>query len=87
MLEAVPLRVDLGVGEPVRAREIDDDASRRWIEQRRLLVGQAEEGDVRARLQAASFVMNRGMRLQPFRPSRGSSVPGASPASESEPSA
>ena len=34
---------------------------------------------------AASFVMNRGMRLQPLRPSRGSRAPAGSPASESDP--
>ncbi len=46
MLEAVPLRVRLRVGEPVRPGEIDHDRVARRLERRGLLVVEAEEEEL-----------------------------------------
>ena len=43
MLEAVPVRVCIGVAKPVAAGEIDDDRVARRVEQRRLLGAEARE--------------------------------------------
>ena len=49
MLEAVPLRVERGVLQPVRPGEIDDDRTGRRLERGRPLVAEAEEDELRAR--------------------------------------
>ena len=46
MLEAVPLRIERGVVEPVRAREVDDDGVGRRLERRRPLVLEAAEDEL-----------------------------------------
>ena len=46
--EAVPVFVHDRVEEAVRAREVDDDAARRRLDRRGLLVRQAEKGHIRA---------------------------------------
>ena len=69
VLEAVPLRIERGVGDPVRAGEVDDDAVGRRIERRGALVRRGTR---------------RGRRRRSRRPRRSSrasaasrSVPGA----------
>ena len=48
MLEAVPGGVERGVGEPVRAGEVDDDRAGGRLERRGPLVLQAGEDELRA---------------------------------------
>ena len=50
MLEAVPLGVEGGVGQAMRAGEVDDDGVVRRLERGGLLVVEAGEDDVRAGL-------------------------------------
>ena len=74
------------VVEPVRAGQVDDDCLGGRLERRRLLVVEARRRARRRRRAPRRSARTPEVPL-PFRPSRGSSAPAGSPASESEPSA
>ena len=80
VLEAVPLRVEAGVCQAVRAGEIDDDGVVRNVERRGLLVPEAGEDDVRAGLERRLVRHERReVTVQPHVEGRGGAARRASP--------
>ena len=76
MLEAVPLRIQIGLPEPMRAGEVDDDCIVRRLDCGRVGVVEAEEDELRAR--GTCRLVRHECRERPVQPhvERGSCLPG-----------